>query len=197
MIRFLISFCVVAIMAIPTEAQLFQRVQRTYQPAFQSCPGGVCPVPMQFVRTPVVRTVPAVQVRSPVVLNHPIVNPVVVAVPVVSTVVNPSFAPDPDSSEVQAAAIGDTAFHRTVRKASSAEVRAGRMTRFQQAKLLGAVRLTGIGAATEELAGAEMVTQGAAVDAQGLIDWENFDPEKFAALIEQIIKILLMFGIGA
>ncbi len=42
-------------------------------------------------------------------------------------------------------------------------------------------------AVSEELAFAGVV--GAA----GLIDWENFDPEKFAALVEAIIKIIQMF----
>jgi hypothetical protein len=62
----------------------------------------------------------------------------------------------------------------------------------QQARIMAAVRLLRVGPEVERLAAAELNVPSA----NGLIDWENFDPEKFMELVKVILLILSAFGIG-
>lgn len=97
---------------------------------------------------------------------------------------------DLETQAVESMAHGSgSGFIKAVRAATDQARAEGKITFLQQARILAAARLPRMGAEMEKLMAAEMGTNG-------VIDWENFDPAKFLALIEGILKILLTFGIG-
>lgn len=174
-IRVSIALVGVLLMAVSASVANAQWVQRRV-----CLPNGTCRVEWVPVR--------AIAPR----LTAPLLAP-----PIVQDLRPEPFIVSP-SADLQIAAaeslrIGDRQFVRTVRDASSEARKAGKISALQQARIMAAVRLTRLGREVEQLAAAEMQVE---VSATGLIDWENFDPEKFLALIETILKILLLFGIG-
>jgi hypothetical protein len=175
--RALGAILVILVMCVSAEAQLFQR---------RVCVGGVCRtewVPVQQY-TRVYQTVPRFNRQVYVAPAQDFVQE--------SYIVSPSE--DLQIQAVESLRVGDRAFIRTVRDATSAARQAGKISVLQQARVLAAVRLPRVGKEVEQLIAAELEVP---TSATGLIDWENFDPEKFMALIEGILKILLLFGIGA
>lgn len=84
-----------------------------------------------------------------------------------------------------------TAFQRTVLKAvRDSKSRIPVRDRVRVAIWLA---LPGVAREMEAAVSMELALGGNEAAAQGIIDWENFDPEKFMVLIEAIIKIISMF----
>lgn len=176
-LRVMLAFFIVCCMADFASAQW---VQRTY------CDNGVCRTEWVQVRqfAPVQRVLPRIsQPVSPalIVKDFP-VGPYIVA-PIA----------DLGVQAAEALRIGDRDFVRKVREATTEGRKQGKLSALQQARILAAIRLPRIGREVEQMIAAEFEVP---VSATGLIDWENFDPDKFLQLVEAIIKILLMFGIG-
>ena len=137
-----------------------------------------------------------VQQQPPLWLDNvqpqPVSQPPILDIPSFDSLIA-SPVDDLQSKAVESLKIGDRQFIRTVRDATNKARSAGKISTLQQARILAAVRLPNVGKEVEQLIAAELDVP---MSATGLIDWENFDPEKFLVLIEGILKILLIFGIG-
>lgn len=175
----LVAFFMLAVAVLfpkPAESQVVRRVFR-----------GVVQQPLQQCRP----GMPCWQGSQTVIRQRIVTQPMLVTVPQLT------FEPvrdQPSESSASGAMALDRPFVRTVRAATIEARAAGKINLMQQARIMAAVRLTRMGPEIESLAAMEMQLEPSAT---GLIDWENFDPEKFMVLIEAILKILMTFGIGA
>lgn len=87
-------------------------------------------------------------------------------------------------------------FIDAVEMACNHQVKAGQLKRRQKVRILASLALRGIKQEVESRVTAELKLDATVKTKEGLIDWENFDPEKFKILVEMIIAILKAFNIG-
>jgi hypothetical protein len=100
------------------------------------------------------------------------------------------------SVEVQSLTVEATSknqFSKLVQEATKQQRELGNITLLQQIRINTASRLPRLSKEMETMLAAEFAVE---TNAQGLIDWENFDPDKFLEFVKAIILILKLFGIG-
>lgn len=201
MIRFLISICVVAIFAIPAEAQLFPRWQSVV-PAFRqsNCPGGVCASPQQIqtfspvVRTPIIQRVPTItlQPRPVVVRSVPIFSSVRVSqaysVPVFSVPVVES-----GEASVLMGAVGDRRDRLALRLALIKQTMTGNGS---ARTILNNPAMFDAMLETLQADHAEGVRSGAVTGkATDFFEWLFEHQDQIKSLIEMIIALFASHGI--
>lgn len=217
LIVFTLGICLVSL-TTSVEAQLFSRsksvcVDGSCNPSFRSTKQANSSwefAPVQRVQRVVTAVAPVQRAQRAVTLVTPpypkmtrqngiwsLVHPptsVYLYAPVSCNFLTPSvLGKRPDTYEDYLTFSGNSGFNRTIRNATREARARGEISRLQQLRINTAISLPRISRELESLLAAEFALE---TNASGLIDWENFDPEKFLELVKTIILILQLFGIG-
>jgi hypothetical protein len=102
-----------------------------------------------------------------------------------------------DAADVGVSALSansrNESFSRLLRKSAQAEFQKGNLSRMDLIRINVASRLPKRSKEIESYLYSEFDMEP---DANGIIDWDNFDPDKFRSFVETVLLILKLFGIG-